>query len=164
MGRMQFRCIIKQFTYLNSFFGIPYSFFSPFFLLQSFPFLSYRLISLTWGSFVDAPKKREKFKKKSKKRYKNSWAFWLNSIKVFFSFFFYFGTSRGFCFSRALKSFSRFSLLFLSNRLHNKLLLRNGNLVFLLINKTVFYLFRLEYSDRLYARIRHGDKEGLEIM
>lgn len=40
MGKMQFRCIIRQFTYLNSFFGIPLF---PWFCVR-LPFLSYRLI------------------------------------------------------------------------------------------------------------------------
>lgn len=63
MWKMQFRCIIKQFTYLNSFFGIPLF---PFrcSVLFCLPFLSYRLIffQLEVSLWI-----REKFKKKLKK-------------------------------------------------------------------------------------------------
>lgn len=86
MGKMQFRCIIRQFTYLNSFFGIPLF---PWFCVR-LPFLSYRLIFfqlevLCRCSFRLVRQAREiqnsKKKPRKKKDIKILLRFWLNSIK-----------------------------------------------------------------------------------
>jgi hypothetical protein len=102
MGKMQFRfrCIIKQFTYLNSFSLVfLFTFFSIFF--PPLLVLSINLFQLCCYSF--SWMREEKFKKKSnEKRYKNSSVFWLNSIKkrVLFRDF-----SRGFHFISCIQVF-----------------------------------------------------------
>lgn len=103
IGKMRFRCIIKQFTYLNSFW---YSL-CPFYRL---PFLFDRLISFNFEVLLLLFLRLflSECEREIQKRYKNSSVFLLNSIKLFV-FFWFFGTSCGFRFSRAFKSFSRFS-------------------------------------------------------
>lgn len=149
MHEMQFRCIIKQFTYLNSFW---YSL-CPFFRFFCLPFLSYRLISFNFEVllllflrlFVNA---REKF---NKKRYKNSSVFWLNSIKLFF-FFWFSGLLAGFTLvvhSSLSLGFRKFLCVFPSKWKCS---------FFYWLIKLFLYFFRLEISGRLCLSIRLGDE------
>lgn len=137
--KMQFRCIIGQFTYLNSFFGIP--FFCPFLVPpRSQLVLSYRLISFNSEvilySFRLVVNKRVKFKKNSGKRYKNSFRFWLNPIKkTFSSFSVFLGLLAGF----TLLVHSGLSLVVYTPNIEVWIF------DFLLINKTVF-IFPLDFS------------------